>query len=514
MNIRNLTPAENEKAESLIKYQITYELLFLTDTGLGKGILDATAPVVELLKNEKIHDYESQAQGPDHKIIKSCIILSDGLCEEANISLYRPETKKGDPRFWPSRFSNYASPNQVFALYVVNKHIVFINLSDGQPFNESDYNEIIKLSSDELTVEEAEVEESDSREVDEPSRFEISSYGWDSDVEGLVKRIQRGDIKVPGFQRKFVWNKTEQSRFIESLILGLPVPNIFLAKDSDTKTLNVIDGQQRLKTLENYLSGEFPISNTKSIHEDFRGRYFNVEVAKTPQSKVLEEADARALSDSIIHSIVIRPDPSSDSTSYGHEYNNAVIQIFRRLNTSGKPLQPQEVRSCIFYGPFDDMLHELNGIDSWRNFFGAEHNRCKDVETILRFFALYENFENYKAPMPSFLDRYMEENRNMDAAKLDKMHELFVSVVNSLFSACGPSLFKNGSTFLLSKFDAITVGFAKYLSSGKTTDLKDIREKVAHLMDDPNYMKSTIEFINDTDNVTRRIKTAIEIFAG
>lgn len=514
MNTRELTSPENEKAESLKNYRINYELLFLTDTGLRKGILDATEPVVELLKNENFHDYHSQTQGTDNKVIKSCVILSDGLCEEAGISLYRPETKKGDPRFWPSKFSDYALPNQVFALSVANRHIVLINLSDGQPFNDLHYKEIVNLSSNGITDEQSEIEESASREVDEPSRFEISSYGWDSDVEGLVKRIQRGDIKVPGFQRKFVWNKTEQSRFIESLILGLPVPNIFLAKDADTRTLNVIDGQQRLKTLESYLSGEFPISNTKSIHEDFRGRYFNKDVAKTAQSKVLEEADARALSDSIIHSIVIRPDPSSDSTEYGHEYNNAVIQIFRRLNTSGKPLQPQEVRSCIFYGPFDDMLHELNKVDSWRSFFGAEHNRCKDVETILRFFALYENFENYKAPMPSFLDRYMEENRNMDIASLDKMNALFVSVVDSLFNACGPSLFKNGSTFLLSKFDAITVGFAKHLASEKAIDPKNIQEKVLQLLADPNYIKSTIEFINDTDNVTRRINTAIDIFTG
>jgi hypothetical protein len=514
MNTRELTLPEREKAEAIEKYKINYELLFLTDTGLGKSILDATAPIVQLLKAENIHDYNSQLQGPDHKVISSCIILSDGLCEEVNISLYRPEAKDGDPRFWPSKFSSYALPNQIFALYIANRHIVLINLSDGQPFNDSDYEEILILSSDESTGEEAEVEESASREIDEPSRFEISSYGWDSDVEGLVKRMKRGDIKVPGFQRKFVWNKTEQSRFIESLILGLPVPNIFLAKDSDTKTLNVIDGQQRLKTLENYLSGEFPISNTKSIHEDFRGRYFNSEVAKSPQSKVLEEVDARTLSDSIIHSIVIRPDPSSDSTEYGHEYNNAVIQIFRRLNTNGKPLQPQEVRSCIFYGPFDDLLHKLNKVDSWRSFFGPEHNRCKDIETILRFFALYENFENYKAPMPSFLDRYMEENRNMDFAKLITMHNLFVSVVDSLFEACDHSLFKNGSTFLLSKFDAVTVGFAKALNSGESIDVKNVAEKVTKLLADPNYIESTLEFINDTDNVTRRVKTAIRIFAG
>ena len=210
----------------------------------------------------------------------------------------------------------------------------------------------------------------------------------------------------------------------------------------------------------------------------------------------------------------IRPDPSSDSEEYGHEYNNAVIQIFRRLNTSGKPLQPQEVRSCIFYGSFDDLLHELNTVESWRSLFGTEHSRYKDVETILRFFALYENLENYTAPMPSFLDRYMEKNRNAGTDKLREMRELFELTTNTLFEACGTPLFKKGSTFLLSKFDAVTVGLAKAVASKVNFGESDVRDRVNQLLKDSNYSKSTNEFINDTGNVKLRVSTAIRIFAG
>jgi hypothetical protein len=525
MNTRELTQQESEKAVILKESAIAYELLFLTQNGLNKSILDATVPIVRLLKTEQVHDYDSQRKGGEYKVMLPCLIFSDGRREETKVSLYRPLTKEGDSRFWPGRFNSYASADQVFALFVVNGNIVLLNLSDGQPLDlsdSSDYSEIlngISLDLNEFTEsgsyeEETEVEEAASSEIDEPSRFEVSSHGWDSDVEGLVKRMNRGDIKLPGFQRGFVWSKTEQSRFIESLILGLPVPNIFLAKDGDSKTLNIIDGQQRLKTLQRYLSGSFPISNSKKIHEDFRGRYFNSEVSKSPRSKVLEDVDARTLSDSILHSIVIRPDPSSDSPEYGYEYNNAVIQIFRRLNTSGKPLQPQEVRSCIFYGPFDDSLHDLNKIESWRSLFGAEHSRYKDVETILRFFALYGNFEAYKAPMPSFLDRYMEGNRNIDTNKLLEMRELFESTINLLLDACGTSLFKIRGTFLLSKFDAVTVGFAKARASGVTFQRAEIITKVEQLLTDETYINSTVEFINDTGNVVDRINAAIRIFEG
>ena len=80
-------------------------------------------------------------------------------------------------------------------------------------------------------------------------RYRISSYGADYPVDGLVKRLRQGDIAVPTFQREFVWPLPQASRFIESLLLGLPMPSIFLSKDSETQKLMVIDGQQRLKSL-------------------------------------------------------------------------------------------------------------------------------------------------------------------------------------------------------------------------------------------------------------------------
>ena len=524
MNTRNLTRGESEKEAVLSDSGIAYERLFITETGLTKNILDATVPIVQLLKTTQVHDYDSQQNGPEHKVMLPCIILSNGVREETKVSLYRAKAR-GDARFGPGRFRDFALPDQVFALFIENSNIVLLNLSDNQPLNTTDasgFSEIlesINLDSNELIGivgfgEETKVEDAVSSEIDEPSRFEVSSYGWDSDVEGLVKRLNRGDIKLPGFQRGFVWSLLEQSRFIESLILGLPVPNIFLAQDRSSKTLNIVDGQQRLKTLQRYLAGDFPISNSKKIHEDLRSRYFNRQVAKTNRSKILEDADERTLSDSILHSIVIRPDPSSDSLDYGQEYNNAVIQIFRRLNTSGKALQPQEVRSCIFYGSFDDLLHELNQNEAWRSLFGAEHSRYKDVEIILRFFALYEGFEGYKAPMPSFLDKYMERNRNIDSGRLLEMRNRFETITSLLLRASGKSLFKTGSTFLLSKFDAVTVGLAKALDSGVIFEDEKIKSKIDLLLVDEDYKDSTAEFINDTGNVIKRVNAAISIFKG
>lgn len=524
MYTRELTQGESEKEGILKNSGIDHELIFLTSTGLKKSILDATAPVVELLKNKKIHDYDSQLFGTDYKAVIPCIILSNGSREETKASLYRAKTR-GDNRFWPGRLHNFVSPDQVLALFIENTNIVLLNLSDNQMLNETespDFFEIldrINFDSNEFIGvsgfgEDIKIEGDNSSEPNVLSRFEVSSYGWDSDVEGLVKRLNRGDIRLPGFQRSFVWNLIEQSKFIESLILGLPVPSIFLAKDRNSKTLNIVDGQQRLKTLQRYLAGSFPISNNKDIHQDLRGCYFNRDVAKGAKSKVLEDADERALSDSVLHSIVIKPDISLDSPEYGQEYNNAIVHIFRRLNTSGRVLQPQEVRSCIFYGPLDDLLHDLNKNESWRSFFGAEHSRYKDVEAILRFLALYENLENYKSPMSNFLDKYMENNRNMEHSHLIKVRNTFEIIVSRLFNACGASLFKTGGTFLLSKFDAVTVGFAKAIDSGIVFEDSEINSKVDQLLIDDDYIRSTTDFINDTGNVIDRVNASVRIFEG
>ncbi|MFA0018847.1 DUF262 domain-containing protein [Vibrio splendidus] len=523
MNIRELTSSELEKTQTLSELGIEFELLYVTETGLTKSILDATSPIIELLKNKQIHDYDAQLPGSEYKVMLPCIVLSNGNLEETKTSLYKANTR-GDSRFWPGRFSRLASDGQAFAVFIENSNIILLNLSDSHPLDTADgsyFSEIVNridVDSNELvgTVgvgEDTKVENDESSESDLPSRFEVSSYGWDSDVEGLVKRLNRGDIKLPGFQRGFVWSLTEQSRFIESLILGLPVPNIFLAQDRDSKTLNIIDGQQRLKTLQRYLAGEFSISNSKKIHEDLRGCYFNSDVAKSPKSKVLDDADVRTLSDSVLHSIVIRPDPSADSLHYGNEYNNAVIQIFRRLNTSGKPLQPQEVRSCIFYGSFDDLLHKLNDMPSWRALFGPKHSRYKDVEAILRFMALYEEHCNYKAPMPSFLDKFMEKNRNIPQESLSDLESLFeqITIILSDFDS---KIFKTGGTFLLSKFDSVMVGVAKALKSGVTLDEDGLAGHLEQLLTDQQYINATDEFINDTENVIGRIDIAMKIFSG
>lgn len=358
-------------------------------------------------------------------------------------------------------------------------------------------------------LQDIELENDRSHEDDHPVRYNVSSYGWDTDVEGLVKRLTRDDIYVPAFQRKFVWNTADKSRFIESLILGLPVPSLFLATDPDTKKMNIVDGQQRLLSLKQYFDGEFAL-NATDIQDDLKGRFYATsENRKT--SKVLSEPDRRTLENALLHAVVIKQEPNTEVET--HDYNAAIIQIFKRLNTSGKPLQAQEVRACIFHGRFNSLIGALNQNDDWRQIFGPEHSRLKDVESILRFFALFDWWKKYKAPMPKFLNTYMENNRNITEDQATEYADIFITTISRILSTLGQNAFKPGTTFQISKFDAVMVGLATAL---RTKDLSDeqIIARHAELLNNDDYKYATEEFVNDTDRVEIRIRESIQIFAA
>lgn len=168
-----------------------------------------------------------------------------------------------------------------------------------------------------------------------------------------------GDIFRPSFQRQFVWTINQASRFVGSILLGLPVPSVFLYREEDTQKLLIVDGLQRLSTIHAFYKGALPKSDRifrlKGVKRQFEGKSFDQ----------LGPEDTRRFEDAIIHAMVIQQNaPSEDRSS--------VFHIFERLNTNGTPLQPQEMRAAIFHGPFQDMLAMANEQPQWRAIFGSD----------------------------------------------------------------------------------------------------------------------------------------------
>lgn len=259
-----------------------------------------------------------------------------------------------------------------------------------------------------------------------PYRYSITSYGADYPVDSLVQRLEKDVIFVPKFQRSYVWSHRMASRFIESLLLGLPVPGIFLSKEPETGKMLVIDGQQRLRTLQYYYRGLF--EGREFILQEVQPQFEN------KSYRTLEEDDRLRLNDSIIHATIIKQDePTEDESSIFH--------IFERLNTGGMQLQPQEIRSCIYYGEFCELLHELNEIPSWRQIYGRPSKRLKDNELILRYFALYYFLDKYERPIKEFLNKYMAANRNLKLHNADLLRSKFVTSIDLIAQTIGQRAF-------------------------------------------------------------------------
>jgi uncharacterized protein with ParB-like and HNH nuclease domain len=186
-------------------------------------------------------------------------------------------------------------------------------------------------------------------------KFVINSYGADYTVDSLVKRMRAGVFKIPEFQRRFVWSLKHSSKFIESLLMGLPVPGVFLYKEAGTNEHLVIDGQQRLRSLQMFYDGIF------------QGKEFRLAGVREPwlgkTCKELDPADILKLDDSVVHATIFQQDQPQDVL-------DSIYFVFERINTGGIRLSPQEIRNCISLGPFIKKVKELNEDGSWRQIFG------------------------------------------------------------------------------------------------------------------------------------------------
>ncbi len=343
-----------------------------------------------------------------------------------------------------------------------------------------------------------------------PTAFSITSYGADYPVDGLVKRVKGDDIVIPsfsmepeggqttvGFQREFVWKKSQADRFIESLLLGLPVPGIFLVKEPDGKFL-VLDGQQRLRTLESFYSGVFQGAEFKLSEVQ------NQWVKKTYNT--LHPDDRRRLDNSIIHATIVRQDePTEDQSS--------IYLIFERLNSGGTILQPQEIRVALYHGQFAALLSRLNENPDWRVLYGKKNSRLKDIELILRFLALYFHSGSYSRPMKDFLNRYMAANRKLERQPEPDLRGVFESTVREIRQGIGDRAFRPFGSVNAAVLDSVMYGVAARLSSGPIADKAALRKEYQELIKTPAYLDAITRATADEESVRARLDKATKAFA-
>ena len=292
---------------------------------------------------------------------------------------------------------------------------------------------------------------------------------------------------------------TKASRFVESLLLGLPVPGIFLSREVETNKLLVIDGQQRLVTLRDFYDGIFTPTGRRFALADLATRFDGLTY------KTLPDDDRRRLADSIIHATVVRQDePSEDDSS--------IYMVFERLNTGGMPLSAQEIRACIYHGSFNQLLERLNENVQWREIFGKPHKRTRDRELILRFLALNFNSDAYEPPMKAFLNRFMKKDRNLSSKESSRYEETFSSTIDLVHKSIGLKAFRPVRALNAAAFDAVMVGLARRLKRGPVGDIDKLRREYGNLLHDDDFERGIETSTTTVVNVRERLRLAIEAF--
>ncbi|AEI93471.1 DUF262 domain-containing protein [Roseobacter litoralis] len=327
---------------------------------------------------------------------------------------------------------------------------------------------------------------------DEDVVYNINTFGADFTVDGLVKRFDRGDIYRPEFQRNFVWTLPQASKFIESILLGLPIPSVFLYREESTQKHLIVDGLQRLTTLHAFFKGRFrhndKVFRLKDVKKRFEGR----------THEELEEEDKRRFEDAVIHAMIIQQtSPDND--------NSSVFHIFDRLNSNGTPLQPQEMRAAIYHGSFQELLGTLNMNIIWREIFGGAHKRSKDQELILRFLALLNNRQNYQKPMKAFLNAFMGAHREISLDDKAKFATQFAGTIQRAHAGIGKRAFRPQRAMNVAVYDAVMVAIAECPAASP----EDIGQAYIELLGNEEFIRMTSDATSDEGNIKGRIDLAV-----
>lgn len=354
-------------------------------------------------------------------------------------------------------------------------------------------------------------EEQSDLEAAEPEAKQISYSGQDFDVDGLVRRLNNDDILVPnfghddekiqsaGFQRAFVWRRPQMDKFIESILLGYPIPGVFLVKQSDARYL-VLDGQQRLLTLKFFRDGiyegrEFALKN---VQDELKGLTY----------KTLPDDLRRIFENTFIQAIVVTSDGSAQSL-------DSIYQIFERLNSGGTQLTPHEIRVALYAGPFIDFLEAVNSQDSWRELYGKRSPRLRDQELILRIIALLLRVEFYKRPLKKFLNDTTAENRNKGEDDLRGLGSLIDRACNLILQSAGKQALRlDGSSQVNAALaEAIFIGLIKRLESKNHEPQADaISNAISQIKRDEKILEAISRATADEAQVYLRTSIASDYF--
>jgi uncharacterized protein with ParB-like and HNH nuclease domain len=361
------------------------------------------------------------------------------------------------------------------------------------------------------------------------TEYDISASPNDFNIKTLFDFIGSGIVKIPGFQRNYVWDIKRASKLIESIIIGIPIPQIFLYEEAKNKFI-VIDGQQRYMTIYYFMKKRFPRNEKRlelrMIFDENKGipdsilnnnDYFIDFNLKLPTSQpgqtnkfnglnyfTLDEEDKVSFDLRTIRNIIIKQNAPDDEHS-------VVFEIFNRLNSGGVNLKPQEIRTSLFHSKFYDMLYKINLNPEWRKLTPSSTPdlNMKDIEILLRGFAMLIDGESYKPSMTKFLNKFSLKAKGFPDENINYLESLFMSFLNKSSTNDDQLFHSKTGRFNISVFESIFVASCIKSFLEKKIDINEIDfSKVELLKNDERFIDATQSGTASEKNVTFRISLA------
>lgn len=375
----------------------------------------------------------------------------------------------------------------------------------------------------------------DDAEVDEEGQideYDITASPNDFNLLTLQSFIEGGAIQIPAFQRNYVWDKKRASKLIESFIIGIPVPQLFLYEEAKNKFL-VIDGQQRLMTIYYFYKQRFPRKEKRAeirkifdsekkipdevLQNDLYFEKFNLTLSGgLPDEKnkfsglnyftlgdYKTQFDLRPL-----RNIVVRQNsPEND--------DSAVYEVFNRLNTGGVNLRPQEIRTSMYHSDFYQLLNTLNLDLRWRKIIKRYEPdlHSKDIEILLRSFAMLISGDDYKPSLVKFLNEFSKKSRNNDPEKNKYLEDLFISFLVATEDLPADAFINQRNR----RFNVVLLEAAFYavcqnaFAEKRVLEGKVSESELADLANDEKFISASIEGTTRSDNIAARLKAAKNI---
>jgi len=330
----------------------------------------------------------------------------------------------------------------------------------------------------------------------EINRRSVAFDSYDLAVRQLADMLIEKMIDIaPAYQRHFKWNTERQSGLIESLLLGIPVPSLFMATNKDS-TWEVIDGLQRMTTIINFIGTEQQIASINPTTTKLR--LSGLEKLSSINGLTFEE-----LPRSVQLMFLTRPirvTVLNDRSDFGVRYD-----LFERLNTGGITLHPQEIRNCIFIGPFNDFIKKCAKSRNFQSVLKLPKDAEKSgnlEELVLKFFAYFEKSDQFVHSVEGFLNDYMAEKTS--SLKNEKeLKAIFDATFGFLASALPDGIVRipRKNTTPLVLYEAISVGVAMAISQGNQIS----KEKLQELLDNTKLKKLTTGATNSRKMLLDRI---------